>query len=154
MFAFTHGNLIRQKKGMEVLLLLIEEEFAQLRGRKPQDVTATEFSIHELMRQIAAERLDLKKSLNGERLMTVLPMLPEEEQQALTSLLQELDDLEQECARKAERNADLALALHDQNQKMLDYISEQIRPKNTNTYGKMGGYQNQKPQAAIFRGRL
>jgi hypothetical protein len=154
MYAYTHGNLVRQFKGLEVLDLLVEEEFAQLKKNKPQEVTATEFAIHELMRQIAVERLELKKTLGNKRLKEVMPMLPEEEQAALEELLNGIDTLEQKCARQASINAKLALALHDQSQSLLDYITDQIRPKNQNTYGKMGRYTQARPDAALIQGRF
>ncbi|GFM32353.1 flagellar protein FlgN [Desulfovibrio subterraneus] len=154
MFEYTHGNLVRQFKGMQVLELLIEEEFAQLRNNKPQEITATEFAIHELMRQLAVERLELRKMLGGKRLSEVMPILSEEQQAVLNAQLAELDALEQRCARQASVNAKLALALHDQSQSLLDYIQEQIRPKNQNTYGKKGRYAQTRPEATLIQGRL
>ncbi len=154
MFEYTHGNLIRQHKGLLVLETLVEEEFAHLRKNKPQDVTATEFAIHELMRQLAVERLELKKMLGDKRLRDVMPMLPEEQQEILSALLQEIDDVEQRCARQASINAKLALALHDQSQGLLDFIQNQIMPKNQGTYGKMGRYTQSRPEASLIRGRL
>ncbi|UZP67016.1 flagellar protein FlgN [Desulfovibrio mangrovi] len=154
MFEYTHGNLVRQFKGMQVLELLIEEEFAQLRNNKPQEITATEFAIHELMRQLAVERLELRKMLGGKRLREVMPMLSEEQQATLDTLLVELDELEQRCARQASVNAKLALALHDQSQSLIEYIQEQIKPKNQNTYGKKGRYAQTRPEAALIQGRL
>jgi hypothetical protein len=154
MFEYTHGNLVRQFKGMQVLELLIEEEFAQLRNNKPQEITATEFAIHELMRQLAVERLELRKILGGKRLSEVMPILSEEQQAILNNQLAELDALEQRCARQASVNAKLALALHDQSQSLLDYIQEQIKPKNQNTYGKKGRYAQTRPEATLIQGRL
>ncbi|MFV0347203.1 MAG: flagellar protein FlgN [Halodesulfovibrio sp.] len=154
MFEYTHGNLVRQFKGMQVLELLIEEEFAQLRNNKPQEITATEFAIHELMRQLAVERLELRKMLGGKRLSEVMPLLSEDQQTVLNALLGELDALEQRCARQASVNAKLALALHDQSQTLLDYIQEQIKPKNQNTYGKKGRYAQTRPEATLIQGRL
>lgn len=154
MYEYTHGNLVRQFKALQVLELLVGEEFAHLRNNKPQDVTGTEFAIHELMRQIAVERLELKKTLGGKRLREVMPMLPEEQQTALSELLISIDDLEQQCARQASINAKLALALHDQSQTLLDYIHERVKPKSQNTYGKMGRYTQTRPEAALIRGRF
>ncbi|GFM37795.1 flagellar protein FlgN [Desulfovibrio psychrotolerans] len=154
MFSYANGNLVRQYKGLQVLDLLIREEFAQLRDNKPQEVTATEFAIHELMRQIAVERLELRKELGGKRLRELTPTLPEEEQVVLEQLLDDIDLLEQECARQASMNARLALALHDQNQHLLEFLHDQVAPKAQNTYGKMGRFTQSRPQASLIQGRL
>lgn len=154
MFEYTHGNLVRQHKGLLVLEELVQEEFTHLRSNKPQDVTATEFSIHELMRQLAVERLELRKTLGGKRLKELMPMLPEEQQAVLGKLLEDIDVVEQRCARQASVNAKLALALHDQSQNLLDFIHDQIKPKNQNTYGKMGRYTQARPEAALIRARF
>lgn len=154
MFEYTHGNLVRQYKGLLVLELLVGEEFAHLRNNKPQDVTATEFAIHELMRQLAVERLELKRTLGGKRLREVMELLPEEQQAELDALLVSIDEAEQRCARQASINTKLALALHDQSQNLIDFIHEQIKPKNQNTYGKMGRYTESRPDAALIRGRF
>lgn len=154
MFEAAHGNLVRQLKGLEVLETLLTEEFAELRERQPEAITSIEFSIHELMRQLAAERIELKDSLGGQRLTTVMELLTEEQQEALNALLQYIDALEQSCAKQASINAELALALHDQSQALLEHIQEQVKPKNTNTYGKKGRYTEQRPQAMMLHGRL
>ncbi len=154
MFEYTHGNLVRQFKALQVLDLLVGEEFTYLKENKPQDVTATEFSIHELMRQLAVERLELKHMLGGKRLRETMDTLPEEQQAVLFPLLQNIDDLEQQCARQASMNAKLALALHDQSQSLLEFIHDQIKPKDQSTYGKMGRYQEHRPEAVIIRGKF
>jgi len=98
--------------------------------------------------------MELKQSLGGQRLTAVLELLTDEQQAVVHDLLQEIDDLEQICARQASMNAELALALHDQSQALLDHIQDAVKPKNTNTYGKMGRYTQQRPEAVMLRGRL
>ncbi|MCG8530167.1 MAG: flagellar protein FlgN [Desulfovibrionales bacterium] len=154
MYTETRQNLHRQEKALEVLQGLLTEEFAELRERKPESITALEFSIHELMRQIANERSDLKESLGGKRLKEVLPLLTEEQQETLNALLVRIDSLEKRCSRQAAMNAELALALHDQSQALLSHIQTQIQPRKNVTYGKTGAYTQSRPEAVLLHGRL
>ena len=82
MTSFEHirGNLIRQQKGMELLRSLLEEEFSLLREGKTEDVVALEFSIHELLRQLAEERVAMRAIMQGTRVAEYAGMLePEQE---------------------------------------------------------------------------
>ena len=154
MYTETYQNLNRQEKALEVLKSLLAEEFSELCNRKPETITALEFSIHELMRQIANERTALKSSLGGQRLRDVLPMLSEEEQGNLNDLLARIEVLEKHCSRQASMNAELAMALHDQSQALLNHIQTQIQPRNNATYGKTGAYTQSRPEAVLIHGRL
>lgn len=154
MYTETYQNLHRQEKALEVLETLLAEEFAELRERKPESITALEFSIHELMRQIANERTTLKESLGGQRLADVIQILAEEEQAELNALLQRIDVLEKRCSRQASMNAELAMALHDQSQALLNHLQSQIQPRNNATYGRTGAYTQSRPEAVLIHGRL
>jgi hypothetical protein len=57
------GNLARQEKALSLLAELQKEEFTHLRVLDPAQVAGLEFSIHELMRQIMRERLELRGSM-------------------------------------------------------------------------------------------
>lgn len=153
MYTYTHGNIVRQKQALLVLKTLLEEEFAQLRDREPEAVTATEFSIHELMRQLAVERMELKEMLGGQRLAEVMQVWSDDEQQILNDLLANIDNAEQACARQAALNTELALALHDQSQSLIEHIQEQMKPKKQ-TYGNKGRYTEVRPEATLLHGRL
>ena len=61
MYSRIKANLTRQGRGMDLLQDLLQEEFSHLRDRDPDSATRLEFSIHELIRQLAVERVDLKK---------------------------------------------------------------------------------------------
>ncbi|MFV0423626.1 flagellar export chaperone FlgN [Oleidesulfovibrio sp.] len=148
------GNLVRQKGALEYLELLLEEEFSHLRERHPDEVSRTEMMIHELVRQVADERLALKESMNGVRLLDYCDSLDDEVARPVIELLQRIDDLEQVCSRAASRNAELALALMDQSQKMLEFMHERIQPETRTTYGGRGRYTTHRPQAALLSGRL
>ena len=55
------ANLARQKRAMELLVELLMEEFSLLAARDTAGITSLEFSIQELLRQIAGERLSLRR---------------------------------------------------------------------------------------------
>ena len=155
MFEILRGNLVRQVKGLELLASLLEEEFSLLAERKPDEVSALEFSTHELIRQLADERGNMIKMMNGVRLSVFAEALPEEDGAEVRRLLKELDVLEQRCARQGSRNAELALALHDQNQETMDFLhSRLLPPKPLQTYNKTGICVKPKAEAAIIRGRM
>ncbi len=172
MYAYIKSNLIRQQKGLAVLLELLREEFSHLQNRDPHAVTQNEFALHELVRQLAAERDEIVQALSGKRLTSFLvDMNPEkcppgmeylleeteearDRQAELGSLLASIDATEQECVRQGERNARLASALLEQNSEMVEFLHKQIQPKNTNTYSRQGGYAKIKPTASILQGRL
>jgi hypothetical protein len=157
-YEYIKRNLVRQDRGFQVLGMLLAEEFAQLRERDPQAVTATEFSIHELLRQLAVEREEVRELLGGEKLIQYATRLPKTTAEELLGLAETVSRREQTSIRQAERNADFAFALLDQSKAMLgflhDKVTEQVTPKNTNTYSAAGAYKNVRPNAALLRGTL
>lgn len=149
-------HIDRQVKGMQLLHDLLAEEYALLRERRPEDVSAVEFSIHELMRQLAAERESTIYLLHGYSLEEFVDEQPEDERAPFVFMVAELKRLEGLCTRQASMNSELALALYDQSRQLLEYLHGQIAPKeNQNTYSARGGYARaNRPQAALIRGRL
>jgi alpha-D-ribose 1-methylphosphonate 5-triphosphate synthase subunit PhnG len=154
MFARILGNLTRQFKALELLQSLLEEEYGLLQHRDTDAVTGLEFSIHQLLRQITLERLEMKKIMQGATLQEYAGMLPEEDGAAVSRLCALIDALEQSSARQASRNAELSLALLDQSQALLSCLYEQITPRRQNTYGAGGKYREERPAAALISGRL
>ncbi|MGX7950779.1 flagellar protein FlgN [Oleidesulfovibrio alaskensis] len=154
MTGYLLGNLVRQKGALHYLETLLEEEFSHLRERRPDDVSHVEMMIHELVRQVASERVELKEAMNGVRLQEYCDSLDEETAAPVRDALQRIDELEQTCSRLASRNAELALALMDQSQKMLSFMHERIQPDTRMTYGGRGRYTTHRPQAALLSGRL
>lgn len=152
------ANLHRQEKGLLLLSTLLEEEFTHLTGRDPKAVTGCEFSIQELIKQLAVERLDLKGMVatmvpDATSLKDLIRSMNPEETQGFEAFLLFVDTLEQKCAVLAEKNSRMAFALAEQSRNMLEFIHKQIQPKNKDTYAKNGRYQNHRPEAALFRGR-
>lgn len=154
MFIQIEANLTRQFKALELLQKLLDEEFELLTKRDIDAVTAQEFSIHELLRQIAQERMALKEQMQGVKLLEYATMLPDEEANSVRKLYSLIDGLEQRSSRDASRNAELSLALMDQSQSLLTYLHNQITPRPANTYGSAGRIRNERPSAAIFSGRF
>ncbi len=154
MYQDIHSNLHRQFKALELLESLLEEEYLLLEARDTEAVAALEFSIHELLRQIAYERVAVKTVMQGTRLVEYAGMLPEEDGKEITKLCKLIDSLEQRCSRTASRNAELSLALMDQSHRLLAYLHEQIAPKHNNVYGAAGKVVHERPGAALISGRL
>lgn len=147
------GNLVRQEKGMQLLLQLLEEEFSLLQTNSTDDVVALEFSIHELLRQLADERMAIKTVMQDTRLAEYADMLEPEEGAAIKALLQGIDDAEQKSARQAGHNTRLSLALLDQSQGLLDYLQDQVAPKNDVVYGRKGAFRTHRSGPSILSGR-
>lgn len=156
MTSYEHirGNLVRQRKAVELLRALLEEEFTLLRENKTEEVVALEFSIHELLRQIASERMAIKEIMQETRLLEYADMLEPEQGEAVRSLVKAIDDAEQASARQASHNTRLSLALLDQSQGLLDFLQDQVTPKKEFVYGAKGIYRSHRPDAAILSGRL
>ena len=154
MYAKIHANLFRQLKGLELLHSLLEEEFACLLERNVEEISALEFSIHELMRQLLNERMEIKGIMNGVKVSEYADMLPAEDGEAVRGLLAELLEREQVCSRQAGLNSTLAFGLLDQGQELLDFLYSAAVPKQADTYGAKGGMQTNKPRAALISGRL
>lgn len=156
-------NLSRQARAVTLLVELLQEEFSLLLERKPQEVTAVELSLQELMRQIGAERMGLKKLVadsypGAARVSDILDILPEGRDDVRAEIeahLQAMDDAEQAGARQAEKNRQLVLGLFDQSRRTLEFMHNQIRPKNENAYSKRGvmaQVANHRP--SLLEGRL
>ncbi len=155
MYALIHANLTRQFKGLELLLSLLDEEFELLCARDTDAVASLEFSIHELLRQIAVERMAIKGTMQGTRLLEYAGLLPDEDEaREITRLYHLIDSLEQRSSRQASRNAELSLALLDQSQSLLSFLHKQLTPKQTQCYGRGGRLSDSRPGAALYSGRL
>ncbi len=154
MFTQIHGNLVRQWKGLELLESLLEEEFGLLCARDTDAISSLEFSIHELLRQLAVERMDVKNTMQGTKALEYADLLPQEQGEAIRTLLSATDKSEQHCARMASHNAELSLALLDQSHALLTHLHEAVTPKQQTTYGSKGQFKEHRLGASLFSGRL
>lgn len=147
------GNLVRQEKGMELLLELLEEEFSLLRDHKTEEVVALEFSIHELLRQLADERAAIKKIMQDTRISEYAELLDPEQGVEIKALLRRIDDAEQRAAKQASHNTRLSLALLDQSQSLLDFLHEQVAPRQQPSYGGKKAFRARHTVPALLSGR-
>jgi hypothetical protein len=159
MFRLIEENLVRQNKALILLSVLLEEEFARLMQSKPQSVSQIELSIQELMRQIAMERVCLRKHVGkqaegAQRIRDLFLIMEDEQRATFEQLLQMLDDTEQKCAVQAAKNNQMTMALFEQSKKLLDYMHNQIKPKNTTAYAQSGRFAKATSSARLLSGRL
>ena len=149
--------LTRQKMGLFMLETLLQEEFAALRSRDTSKVSSLEFSIQELMRQLLNEKRSLRKILNegGYASLKEFVLQTEgEEQQELIGLVRAIREYEQNCAVKAEQNAELAEALADQAGKLVRFLHEKLVPNTRQTYSAKGRWRQVSTRASLVRGCL
>ncbi len=155
MYQRIHESLSRQDKALFLLRDLLEEEYEVLLGRDTNLVAALEFSIQELIRQIAVEKDLVIRSLGGKRVLEYADELPQEQGHALRNLFQSVDEGEQTVSRQASRNAELSLALLDQSTYTLQVLTNQVATPPTGVYGRHGDIrQPAHPRAALISGRL
>ena len=136
MYASLHASLHRQAKALELLCRLLEEEYGILLSRRADDVAGLEFSIQELIRQLAVEKVTVITAMNGVRVTDYAAELcaapgREAEGVALHDLVRAVDKAEQRASRQASRNSQLALALLDQSsrsQQALTRTGGYLRP--------------------------
>lgn len=152
-------NLHRQKQALFLLSHLLEEEFQHLSNSDPQAVASVEFSIQELLRQIAVERQELKNTIR--QIDPALPgirelplILDEPSREQARDMLCQIDLQEQTCARKAAQNAETTRGLMDQNQVLLEFLTNEIRPKNGHTYSQRGTWLHTEGTGALLQGKL
>lgn len=152
-------SLFRQMKGFELLKTLLGEEYALLRGKDPQLITQIEFSIQELVQQLANERKSLSRQLKGRRIGQFLAALPTSPKglalsEAITERVKAVDDLEQDCARLASKNRKLVLALMDQSQEVADFLYSKLVPKPKVAYSQKGRFTSGRPEARLLQGKF
>lgn len=154
MYQRIHDTLHRQQQGLRLLCELLEEEYGFLLRRDIDAVVALEFSVHELVRQLAQEKALIIRLLDGGKVMVYAELLPAEQGDALRALYNNIDDAEQSASRQASTNAELSLALLDQSQRTMQELHKQLVPVVTQTYGRRGAMGTHRPQASIISGRL
>ena len=155
MYQRIHDTLHRQRQALCLLRELLQEEYALLLRRDTTAVVALEFSIHELVRQLAGEKTSIIRLLNGGKVLHYAELLPQPEQgDALRALFGHIDAEEQTCSRQASLNAELSLALLDQSQRTMQELHRQVLPPTAQTYGRRGSMDSHRPQASLISGRL
>ena len=153
MFANIQDTLNRQDKALDLMKELLQEEFSLLMKRDTDAVMTIEFSIHELLRQLATEKESIIQALGGGRLKDYAQMLPEDKREIILSRWLSIDKKEQACARQASLNTRLSLGLLDQSKDLLNYLHERLIPPQRTNYSRRGTYAKEHPQAAVFSAR-
>lgn len=155
MYSRIHESLFRQDKALGLLRDLLEEEYGILLGRDTKKVASLEFSIQELIRQLAVEKAFVIRSLAGMRVLEFAQSLPDDQKDEILRLFQDVDAGEQAVSRQASRNAQLSLALLDQSTNTLKALTSQVAPPQAGVYGRTGDLRHEMhPQAALISGRL
>jgi flagellar biosynthesis/type III secretory pathway chaperone len=155
MYRIIHDSLDRQAKGLSLLGALLDEEYGLLRSRDSDGVASLEFSVHELIRQLAVEKALVIRNLAGSRVKEYAATLSREEGDDLRELFEAIDRSEQQASRNASRNAQLSLALLDQSTRNLQVLTGMAVPKKATTYCRRGGMRNPRhTDAALISGRL
>lgn len=155
MYQIIQESLFRQDKALNLLRDLLEEEYEILLGRDTKKVASLEFSIQELIRQLAVEKSLIIRSLGGKRVLEFAEGLLPEQKARLNKLFEAVDDGEQQVSRQASRNAQLSLALLDQSTHTLQALTTQVVPPLSGVYSRNGDMRHvAHPQAALISGRL
>ena len=155
MFRIVSQSLRRQSKALALLSELLQEEYFSIMERQADAVVSLEFSLQELIRQLAAEKRCVIQALGGQRVLKYAETLPEDQAAELRDIFAEVDRGEQLAARQASRNAQLSLALLDQSTRNLRHLTKQVTPPDAAVYGARGTTRYKAhPDAAILSGRL
>lgn len=152
------ASLDRQGKALALLAMLQQEEFTHLRVLDPTKVAGLEFSIHELLRQIAVERTELRAIYTtivpaAKRLSDVIHTFSDEQRQRAQALYEGIDRREQACARQAEQNFKMALGFYDQSRSCVEFIQKQLVPTK-DVYTAAGRYARASAEPTLFSGRM
>ncbi len=155
MFTKISSSLVRQEKALILLKTLMKEEFELLLENKVDEISPIEFSIHELLRQIANEKEDTIKNLGGGKVLDFAQMLPDDQRVTLEKNYRAVDLAEQQCAKQATLNSEVSLALLRQSDQLVKELTQAVTPKVQASYGNKGTYNKAvKSDAVLISGRL
>lgn len=151
--------LDRQEKGLTLLNMLQRQEFSFLKDRDPDNVFQIEFSIQELLRQIAVEWDGIKEMVctmagKATGLRMFIQGLDDALGRKLQAQVERIGTIEKRCAAQATMNADMAVALVDQGQGILDFLCKELNPTCRNTYSAKGRWNNERGGPGLIKGNL
>jgi hypothetical protein len=158
MIARILSNLERQLRAVELLEILQKEEFSYLAARDPSGVATVEFSLQELLRQLAAERRSLHRIYaelkpGASRLSEVINGFDPSSRERAESLYKTIDVVEKRCATQASRNYAMALGLYDVAKNSMNHLQKLLIPKK-GVYGATGRVASATPGPGLINGRL
>ncbi|MFO8030932.1 MAG: flagellar protein FlgN [Desulfohalobiaceae bacterium] len=153
-------NLIRQHKGLKLLAELLQEEYALLKGKDQENLAALEFSVQELVRQLAAEKDSLQLLLQSMQpprndLRQLAGSLSGKQAGFVQESSRQIRSWEERCREQARINADLSLALLEQSRELMDFLQQEVRRDTPEVYSSSGSWS--KPAArepSVLKGRL
>ncbi|MFW6415542.1 MAG: flagellar export chaperone FlgN [Thermodesulfobacteriota bacterium] len=154
------NSLLRQHQGLLLLYELLCEEHSQMVEKDDSGELAThELSIQELLRQLLKEREEVHFCISTlgapeNQVSDILHLFPEKEQERVSRTLEELNKLEAKCNKQAEINADIAMALVEQSNSLLQFFNKQLWPEQGDVYCKDAKWQHFNSNATILQGRL
>jgi hypothetical protein len=151
-------SLKRQERALALLAELLTEEFSLLARREATSVSSLEFSIQELLRQMAAERTSLQRiyavmAPSAKRLVDVLDLFAPEDQARAQGLLIAIERVEKRCSTLSTRNYQMALGLYDMTKSCLGHLQSHLVPKKS-VYGSRGRLGSATPAPGRINGRF
>lgn len=152
------SNLTRQRAAAALLETLLAEEFSHLSKRDPGAVASAEFSIQELLRQLAVERRSLHALYAAldpaaKRLADVIERFDPASRELAQSLYAAIDKAEQRSAKQASHNYAMALGLYDVTKTSLDNLQQLLIPKK-GVYGSRGRIASAASTPGLISGRF
>ncbi len=153
-----YERMRRQEGALEFLWELLQEEFALLQAGQADEIASCEFSIQELLRQLAHEKEELRHFLEkyvpgSDGVRSALTCLPDSESKKVFPLTSSVRQKEQDCARQAAMNAELALALQEQSVQLLNFFRAQVMPKEENVYSANAKMYSQTQSPSLLSAR-
>lgn len=142
MFAST---LNRLDKALDLLISLLEEEFAALRQREVEKISALESSILLLLEQLQVEQKELKQEIKRLGEVDLESFLNQEE--GLAKAYKKVLDKQKRIKVLSNRNRELAFALATQTASLLVFLQKKIKDSNRenpiyNAGGKVQGLED------------
>jgi len=152
------SNLRRQERAVALLEMLQKEEFSHLSARDPGAVASIEFSIQELLRQLAVERTSLHQVYAAmdpaaKRLVDVVDRFDADSARAARELCAHIEAAEKRCAMQASRNYAMALGLYDVAKGSMDNLQRLLIPQK-GLYGSSGRMSTGHPGPGVISGRF
>jgi len=154
------GSLLRQYEALKLLYELLCEEHSQMIEKDDsEELSKHELSIQELLRQLVREKEETHRLVGDwsspeNRVSDILHLFPETDKTRISGILEELYALEEKCNKQAEINADIAMALVEQSNNLLEYFQRQLWPEQGDIYSQNAKWQHFNSNAAILKGRL
>ncbi len=153
------SSLKRQIKALDLLHSLLKEEYKILCSTNKEGLSKNQFAIQQLISQLEKEKREilymLKKDFKREKLIDLLYIIKDNEKsKEVSQLINELKSKEKLCMEQSTVNADLALAHLEQTKELVNFLYEQIKPKEKIVYSRYGKFNAKTSGPYVVNGRL